>query len=66
MSKIEKLYKLAPRDKTIFNLQNLSIIWDEPDKKKVREFANYYKTKNSLFRLNKGIYSLQKTLKSLN
>ena len=57
MDKIEKLLVL---NKNVFSTQDLSIIWGISVKKKLWEIIKYYVRKNKLYRIYRGIYSLDK------
>lgn len=55
MDKIETLYQSPQR---IFTLQDLRVIWREPNPDTLKSLASYYVRVKKLIRLRRGLYSL--------
>jgi predicted transcriptional regulator of viral defense system len=53
-----KIEKLLETNQQVFSIQDLASIWSEPDYIKVKALARYYANQFKLFRVKKGVYSL--------
>jgi predicted transcriptional regulator of viral defense system len=57
---MNKMLKLDKTDRKIFSTQDLAVIWNQPDKRKLYETIKYYLRTNQLQQITRGIYSLEK------
>jgi predicted transcriptional regulator of viral defense system len=57
---MNKILQLSKTDKEIFSTQDLAVIWNQSDKKKLYETIKYYLRTNQLYQITRGIYSLEK------
>jgi predicted transcriptional regulator of viral defense system len=54
------MLKLDKTDRKIFSTQDLAVIWNQPDKRKLYETIKYYLRTNQLYQITRGIYSTEK------
>jgi predicted transcriptional regulator of viral defense system len=52
------IVQLHQEHKTVFTVDDLRIVWQEPDSKKLKSKIHYYTDSGQLIRLSKGVYAL--------
>jgi predicted transcriptional regulator of viral defense system len=57
---MNKLLLLNKTNKKIFSTQDLGVIWQEADKRKLLESIKYYLRTNQIYQISRGIYSTEK------
>jgi predicted transcriptional regulator of viral defense system len=57
---MNKILELSKTDKEIFSTQDLAVIWNQQDKRKLYEIIKYYLRTNQLHQITRGIYSIEK------
>jgi len=57
---MNKLLLLNKTNKKIFSTQDLGVIWQEADKRKLLESIKYYLRTNQIYQISRGIYSIEK------
>jgi predicted transcriptional regulator of viral defense system len=57
---MNKILQLNKTNKEIFSTQDLAVIWEEQDKRKLYETIKYYLRTNQLQQITRGIYSIEK------
>ncbi len=49
---------LLKSDQKFFNIMDLGILWSKSNKIQIKNLIAYYKTKNKIFCIKRGVYSL--------
>jgi predicted transcriptional regulator of viral defense system len=57
---MNKLLLLNKTNQKIFSTQDLAVIWQEADKRKLLESIKYYLRTKQLYQVSRGIYSIEK------
>jgi len=57
---MNKLLLLNKTNKKIFSTQDLGVIWEETNRRKLLEGIKYYLRTNQIYQISRGIYSLEK------
>ena len=57
---MNKLLLLNKTNQKIFSTQDLGVIWQEADKRKLLESIKYYLRTNQIYQISRGIYSTEK------
>ena len=56
MTKIEKLLSETPQ--TVFTIDDLAVLWNQPDRPRLARVVNYYVRTGRLHSVHKGVYAL--------
>lgn len=56
---MNKLLLLNKTNRKIFSTQDLSVIWQEPDRRKLLESIKYYLRTEQIYQISRGIYSTE-------
>lgn len=65
MQKSQYLETLLRSPKTVFTLEDIAILWQEPGTQAVRVRLSYYVRRGKLYRIRKGIYAKDKNYSKL-